>query len=175
MLLEGTGHEAADVLVSCTRTLRVPIDQDPRIIAVLSADGDSANVETAMTIAHGIFDSSSDTARNLAVAVGEVLKGNGWISPTIVPRILKRLEPPRDTDLLPGESLTPRERDILFKVVAGLTNAEIAAQDHISESGVKFHVGNLLRKFGCRHRAELVSAAHGSRNMNHATMEAQAV
>ncbi|WP_218023984.1 helix-turn-helix transcriptional regulator [Nocardia pseudobrasiliensis] len=164
MLLEGNGYRAADVLVSCTRTLRASTEAAPRIIAVLSDEGSDAVMEGAMAVAHGIFDSRGDTAGNLSIAVGEVLKGNGWISPTVVPRVLGRRDQPQLANLLPGESLTLREKEILAKVVLGLTNAEIAARERITESGVKFHVGNLLRKFGCRHRAELVSAAHGSRS-----------
>jgi DNA-binding CsgD family transcriptional regulator len=54
---------------------------------------------------------------------------------------------------LPG--VTPREREILAKLVAGSTYAEIAAALVISEKTVSSHVSNLLRKTGTANRVEL--------------------
>ena len=42
--------------------------------------------------------------------------------------------------------LTPREREVLCLVTAGLTNRQIAAQLVVSEHTVHRHVTNLLRK-----------------------------
>ena len=42
-------------------------------------------------------------------------------------------------------------------VAEGRENAEIAAAMFITVSAVKYHVSNLLRKFGCRDRTQLVS------------------
>lgn len=54
---------------------------------------------------------------------------------------------------LPG--VTPREREILARLVAGSTYAEIAAALVISEKTVSSHVSNLLRKTGTANRVEL--------------------
>jgi FixJ family two-component response regulator len=57
------------------------------------------------------------------------------------------------------ESLTPRERDVLPLVVSGLLNKEIAAEIGTSETTVKVHRGQLMRKLGARSLPELVRMA----------------
>jgi len=47
------------------------------------------------------------------------------------------------------ESLTPREREVLPLVVSGLLNKQIAAEIGTSETTVKVHRGQLMRKMGC--------------------------
>lgn len=52
--------------------------------------------------------------------------------------------------------LTLREREIMDRVVAGRSNAEIAADLHLSADTVKTHVGRLLRKLGATNRVSAV-------------------
>jgi RNA polymerase sigma factor (sigma-70 family) len=54
------------------------------------------------------------------------------------------------------ESLTPRERQVLPLVVSGLLNKQIAAEIGISETTVKVHRSQLMRKMGANSVAELV-------------------
>ena len=53
--------------------------------------------------------------------------------------------------------LSPREREILHLVIDNRTNAEAAATLFVSESTVKFHMRNLLKKTGCKNRVELMA------------------
>jgi DNA-binding NarL/FixJ family response regulator len=55
----------------------------------------------------------------------------------------------------PGH-LSPREQQVLEPLLENLSNKEIATELHISERTVKFHVSNLLAKFGVRRRADLI-------------------
>lgn len=57
------------------------------------------------------------------------------------------------------ESLTPREREILAHVTAGLMNKQIAAAVGLSEITVKIHRGNVMRKMEARSLADLVRMA----------------
>lgn len=57
------------------------------------------------------------------------------------------------------ESLTPREREILPLVVSGLLNKQIAAQIGTSETTVKVHRSQLMRKMGADSLANLVRTA----------------
>ena len=57
------------------------------------------------------------------------------------------------------ESLTPREREVLPLVVSGLLNKQIAAEIGTSETTVKVHRGQLMRKMGADSLADLVRMA----------------
>ena len=54
--------------------------------------------------------------------------------------------------------LSVREREVLQLVLAGRSNREVAAELCVSESTVKYHVRNVLRKTGSHSRKELLAA-----------------
>lgn len=55
--------------------------------------------------------------------------------------------------------LTPRERDVMALVTAGLMNKQVAAKLELSEVTVKIHRGNLMRKMHAQSLADLVRMA----------------
>jgi RNA polymerase sigma factor (sigma-70 family) len=57
------------------------------------------------------------------------------------------------------ESLTPREREVLPLVVSGLLNKQIAAKIGTSETTVKVHRSQLMRKMGAESLPDLVRMA----------------
>ena len=57
------------------------------------------------------------------------------------------------------EMLTPRERQVLALVAAGLMNKQIAAEIGIAEITVKIHRGNVMKKMGVRSLPDLVRIA----------------
>lgn len=61
------------------------------------------------------------------------------------------------------ESLTPREREIMALVAAGLMNKQIAGEIGVTEVTVKLHRGNMMRKMGAKSVAELVRMADALR------------
>jgi len=58
--------------------------------------------------------------------------------------------------------LTPRERDVLSKVMEGRLNKQIAVDLDIAEKTVKFHRGRLMRKMNVRSVADLVKMTGGN-------------
>ena len=54
------------------------------------------------------------------------------------------------------ETLTPREREVLSLVAAGLANKQVAAEIGIAEITVKIHRGHIMKKMGTRSLADLV-------------------
>lgn len=64
-----------------------------------------------------------------------------------------------DTRRAKYASLTPREREILTHVVAGMTNKQIARKLRISHRTVEVHRARIMTKFGVNSAVELVSYA----------------
>lgn len=56
-----------------------------------------------------------------------------------------------------GESLTPRETEVLEMIAEGLSNKQIAARLNISDHTAKFHVNSILGKLDAATRAEAVT------------------
>lgn len=56
--------------------------------------------------------------------------------------------------------LTPRERAVFARVIAGRLNKQIAADLHIVEKTVKVHRARVMKKMGARSLAELVRLAY---------------
>lgn len=82
--------------------------------------------------------------------------GGGFLD-AVASRALRLLEQGRAT--LSPIRLTRREQEVFAGVVRNLANKEIAAQLHLSERTVKFHVSALLSKFSVRDRVSLMLEA----------------
>lgn len=68
----------------------------------------------------------------------------------------RKVEAERDEIQRRLNTLTPRENEVLFAVVTGLMNKQVAYQLGISEMTVKLHRMSVMRKMEARSLAELV-------------------
>jgi FixJ family two-component response regulator len=57
------------------------------------------------------------------------------------------------------ELLTPREREVMILVTAGLMNKQIAAETDLAEITVKIHRGHVMKKMAAKSLADLVRMA----------------
>jgi DNA-binding NarL/FixJ family response regulator len=92
-------------------------------------------------------------------ALTQVAAGGIWVSRPVLSRfvdsILSTTQGRRLRVDSPNE-LSRREQEVLSGLLENLANKEVADRLHISERTVKFHVSNLLAKFGVRRRADLI-------------------
>lgn len=101
----------------------------------------------------------------IRAAIQAVAEGLMVLHPTFVDRIPGIAGPSTPAHSAPAvtQPLSHREREILNLLAAGLGNKQIAAQLHISEHTVKFHVSSIFNKLNASSRAEAVAigARHG--------------
>jgi DNA-binding NarL/FixJ family response regulator len=81
--------------------------------------------------------------REFVDALRRVADGGTALDPEVVSQLLVRS---RQRD--PLAELTPREREVLELMAAGLSNAAIAARIVVTEGAVEKHVRNIFLKFG---------------------------
>ena len=101
-----------------------------------------------------------DEAREqLPRALPLVAAGGFWVPRTVLSRFVDSILSSTQGRRLRGDSpaeLSRREQEVLNGLLENLANKEVADRLHISERTVKFHVSNLLAKFGVRRRADLI-------------------
>lgn len=97
-------------------------------------------------------------AATLADGVRMVARGDGMIAPAITRRLIAAFVSPRLAERRaepPGvASLTPRERQVLSCLGAGLSNSEIAERLDMAEATTKTHVSRVLSKLDLRSRVQ---------------------
>lgn len=128
-----------------------------RVIMLSAVRGVEPVVDAMQAGVHGWVEKTANMDR-LITAIRGVYNGEMWLSPEllgkVMPRLIQRLgegEPdPRDV-------LTPREREVLDCMVAGLSRAEIAARLQVSTNTVRTHTHNLITKLGVHSSLEAVS------------------
>jgi DNA-binding NarL/FixJ family response regulator len=142
--------------VSATRKLRSVADTPP--VLVLTTFEDEEILAGALRAGAAGFLLKGVPAEDLQRAVRTVAAGGSWLDPAVTGRVLSTY---RDGPVLarPGsevEVLTPREREVLALIGAGLSNAEIAASLTLGEGTVKTHIGHIFSKLDLRDRAAAV-------------------
>ena len=101
------------------------------------------------------------SGRELVKIVRDVYAGESYVTPALAASLLSEI----DSDLQrkpaadPRDDLTDRERQILERVAAGLSNREIAQQLFLSEKTVKHYMTNILQKLHVRNRVEAALVA----------------
>jgi len=93
-------------------------------------------------------------------AVRIVARGEALLAPAVTRAVIEEFarhpspSAPRTPPAL--SELTPREREVLDLMLAGLSNPEICARLFISDATAKTHVARILAKLGVRDRVQAV-------------------
>jgi LuxR family transcriptional regulator, maltose regulon positive regulatory protein len=111
---------------------------------------------------------ANSATQRLIGYVNQVLDSFSLPRPHTTPQPAQVSLPPLDSEpqttatvemLAPREQLTERELQILQRIAAGDTNAEIAQQLVVETSTVKKHINHLFAKLGVRTRAQALARA----------------
>jgi DNA-binding NarL/FixJ family response regulator len=130
------------------------------VLVLTTFDLDEAAVAAIEAGASG-FVLKDSRPELLLAAVRAVADGTQVVAATATRALLARFRSARSIALgREYDELTPREREILLRAAAGLSNAEIAAVEHLSELTVKTHMSRILTKLGLRDRVQLVVYAY---------------
>ncbi len=99
-------------------------------------------------------------------ALESISRGGYWVPRAVLSRFVETIlsNYPGHRKLTGTTGLSRREQEVLDCLLENLANKEIADRLHISERTVKFHVSNLLSKFGVRRRADLILLSLQSRS-----------
>ncbi len=146
-LTDGTGLDLATYIADVSPTTSV---------LILSAMEPVDSAISALRIGvRAWLPKTIDTA-HLVRAIRGVQAGEAWISPALLGRVLTGLlaQPPD-----PLSVLTSREREILERMVAGSSRADIAIELGVSANTVRTHAQNLMAKLGAHSALEAVSIA----------------
>lgn len=139
-----------------TRLLAGPGVADPLAVVVITTFDLDEYVYAALRAGARGFLLKDAGAALLVQAVTAAADGEALIAPSVTVRLLQTFaERSPAAARRPAEALTARESQVLAAVARGLTNAEIAAELHITLSTVKTHVASLLTKLGARNRVEI--------------------
>ncbi|MGH3486449.1 MAG: response regulator [Actinopolymorphaceae bacterium] len=135
----------------------------PRIVMLTTFDLDEAAARAIRQGASGFLLKDADPEFLLA-AIRTVHAGSAVIAASATRELFAHFADaaPRPVPRAYGE-LTNREREIFALAARGLSNAEIAAREYLSEATVKTHISRILTKLGLRDRVQLVVFAfeHG--------------
>lgn len=128
----------------------------PVVLLLERADRD-AMAAAIQAGAAGCFDRTADAA-TLCRGLEEAARGDLAVSDRLLRQLARGLLG-RDSCGWYTEPLTPRERQVLGQLAAGLTNREIAQSLSVSESTVRAHLRTVSQKLGVQNRVQAVAKA----------------
>jgi len=135
-------------------------------VIMLTTFGEDEYIARALSDGAAGFLLKSGDPRELIAGVHAVAGGAAYLSPKVAHRLITELSGGRLSHAADArrrtDALTPREREVLALVGAGLSNAEIAARLVVGEATVKTHAGRVVMKLGVRDRTQAVVAAYQS-------------
>jgi DNA-binding NarL/FixJ family response regulator len=146
--------------LEATRRLRDQANP-PEVIVLTTFDSDH-NVLEALRLGASGFLLKDSPPGEIARAIRSVAAGEPMLSPAITRRLMDRAAQDasgyaRSRAIL--ARLTPREREIVEGLAQGRTNAEIAAELHLSTATIKAHISRLLDKLGMNNRTQVALMA----------------
>ncbi|MBO0774612.1 MAG: response regulator transcription factor [Actinobacteria bacterium] len=131
------------------------------VIILTTFELDEYVFEALRAGAAGFLVKDTDAAELLR-AIRVVAGGEALLAPSVTRRLIAEFaRHTRPAQAVPGlGDLTPREREVVALVAAGLSNEEIAGRLYVSQSTAKTHATRAMTKLAARDRAQLVVFAY---------------
>ncbi|MEU5882969.1 response regulator transcription factor [Spirillospora sp. NPDC047279] len=133
-------------------------------VIMLTTFGEDEYIHRALTGGAAGFLLKSGDPRELQAGVHAVADGAAYLSPRVAHRVITEMGGGRlaaaDAARKRTGGLTPREREVLALVGAGLSNAEIAARLHVVEGTVKAYVSAILTRLDVKNRVQAAIVAY---------------
>jgi two-component system NarL family response regulator len=131
----------------------------PRVV-MLSAASEAQRIVTAIRAGAVAWVRKDESIDHLLRVIRGVVRGETWLPPTELGRVLRLLIEDQDDrrgcdELL--ATLTPRERDVLFHLVGGAGRKEVAERLQLSANTVRTHLQSLMAKLGVHSTLEVVA------------------
>lgn len=136
---------------------------DVRVVVLTTFDEDE-NVLAAIRAGSAGYLLKDIAPNDLRAAIRVVAAGDALLSPTITRKVMDTLatSPSTHTRKAILESLTGREREVLYRIGLGESNDEIGQSLHISPATARTYVSRLLSKLNARDRSQLVILSYES-------------
>ena len=134
-------------------------------VLMVTIHADEAMLEEAARAGACGYVLKASTPEELMRAITAAAEGAGWISPPMAGKVMERIaggrtsSAQRNEDKIAEYGLTPREVDVLERIVKGMTYEEIAKELFVSKSQIKQLAGSLCRKLGARDKAHAAAIA----------------
>ncbi len=144
-------------------TARVRARHDPPEVIVLTTFDSDENVLRALRAGASGFLLKDAPPADIATAVRRVAEGDPMLSPAITRRLMDRAATEAGAYAKARAALatlSAREHDVATAVGQGRTNAEIAAELHVSVATVKAHITRVLTKLGAGNRTQIALLVH---------------
>ena len=144
-------------------TAKVRARNNPPEVIVLTTFDSDENVLRALRAGASGFLLKDAPPAEIATAVRRVAAGDPMLSPTITRRLMDRAATEAGAYAQARAALgtlSAREHDVAVAVGQGRTNAEIAAELHVSVATVKSHITRVLTKLDVGNRTQIALLVH---------------
>ncbi len=126
-------------------------------IVILTSSEEDDHLISALKIGARAYILKGVAARELLRILRAVSAGESYVPPMLAASLLLEMREANSgqkQSASPLDELTPREREILEGLAAGLSNKEIGEKLFLSEKTVKHYMTNILQKLQVRNRVE---------------------
>ena len=131
-----------------------------RVVMLTISEEDKDLFEAIKCGAHGYLSKKVEPEK-LRELIEGVFRGEAPLSGATAAKILKEFaaQASKDSETTAVSDLTPREKEVLQLLAAGLTNKEIGIRLDIAENTVKNHLKNILAKLHLQNRVQAAALA----------------